>query len=195
MIKLGITGGIGSGKSTVCKVFRALGVPVFEADVEAKKLMNENEQVKQQLMKRYGGNLYVSSGLNRGLLAEIIFNNKSEIEFVNSIVHPSVQNKFNTWYAQQNSPYVIEEAAILFESGGYVKMDATILVTAPIDERIQRVMQRDNTTREQVMNRINNQWSDEKKIKLATYVINNSDEQLIIPELIKIHQEMLNNDN
>jgi len=147
MIKVGITGGIGSGKSTVCKVFSALGIPVFEADKVAKELMNTDPVLQKQLKNLFGPAVYLpNQTIDRKYLAGIVFNNPSLLEQLNQIVHPAVRNAFNEWCDQQHSPYVIHEAAILFESGFYKLMDKTITVFANEDERINRVMQRDGAS-------------------------------------------------
>lgn len=190
-IKVGITGGIGSGKSTICTVFKVLGAPVFEADAEAKRLMDTNEVIKTGLIDLFGEDIYTQNGtLDRKRLAGIIFNDKLKLEKVNALVHPVVLSEFLNWAEKQNVPYVIHEAAILFESGFYKMMDYTILVTAPVDERINRVTKRDNVNLEQVKERMNKQWTDEQKKPLADVEFTTNDESLIIPQLIKIDKQL-----
>lgn len=187
MIKVGITGGIGSGKSTVCKVFKALGIPVFEADVVAKELMNNDPLLGSQLTGLFGPAVYLPDRtLNRKYLAAIVFNNPILLEQLNKIVHPAVRNAFNVWLEKQNAAYIIHEAAILFESGFYKLMDKTIAVVADENERISRVAKRDRLTAELVQERIRNQWNDEQRMKLADFVIRNNEKDLIIPQILEI---------
>jgi len=191
MIKVGITGGIGSGKSTVCKVFRVLGIPVFEADSVAKKLLNNDLQIREQLIQLFGASVYLPDGtIDRKYLAGIVFSNSPLLGQLNSIVHPAVRKAFNEWYLTQNAPYIIHEAAILFESGFYKMMDKTITVVTDENERIERVVKRDEITAELVRQRMKNQWSDEEKIKLADFVIGNNDRELIIPQIVEIDKKI-----
>lgn len=190
-IKVGIAGGIGSGKSTVCKVFGILGAPVFEADREAKVLMNENEAIRSTLQSWYGSNIYNATGnLDRPKLANIIFNDKKQLQKVNELVHPKVRAAFLSWADKQAAPYVVHEAAILFESGFYALMDATILVSAPEAERVKRVSERDGLSPEQVLHKMKNQWPDEEKRKLATVEIKNDNRNLMIPKILKIDKQL-----
>jgi dephospho-CoA kinase len=190
-LKIGITGGIGSGKSTICKVFKILEIPVFEADVEAKKLLNSNFNIKNGLVRLYGNDIYTeNNAINRKKLASIIFNNNIELQKVNALIHPEVRNEFENWIARQKTPYIIHEAAILFESGFYKMMDFTILVTAPEDLKIKWVNQRDHSTPEEVKARMAKQWNDEQKRSLADLEIKNDNKQLIIPQIIKIDKQL-----
>ncbi len=193
-ITVGITGGIGSGKSTVCEIFRVLGIPVFEADKVARNLMNENSVIRQNLVEWFGNEIYSENQLNRKLLAELIFNNNSLLNKVNSLVHPIVREEFVKWKNSQNTVYSVYEAAILFESGFYKLMDYTVLITAPQQIRINRVMARDNLSQDQVLARINNQWTDDEKRKLATTVIINDNKNLIIPQIIEIDKKLKRDD-
>ncbi len=170
---VGLTGGIGSGKSTVAKMFNKLGVPVYIADEEAKKLMNTDDQVKNQIVELLGENSYVNGKLNRAYIADIVFNDKSKLERLNGIVHPAVGKHFNRWKDEQAGNYVIKEAAIFFENEAYKQCDYTILVLAPLEIRIERVLKRDEITREQALSRANNQWEDSRKIPLADFIIHN----------------------
>lgn len=189
-ITVGITGGIGSGKSTVCEIFRILGIPVFEADKVARNLMNENSVIRQNLVEWFGNEIYSENLLNRKLLAELIFNDNSLLTKVNSLVHPIVREEFEKWKKKQETVYSVYEAAILFESGFYKLMDFTILITAPEQIRINRVMKRDNLSLDQVVARIKNQWPDDEKRKLATTVIINDNKNLIIPQIIEIDKKL-----
>ena len=193
-ITVGITGGIGSGKSTVCEIFRVLGITVFEADKVARNLMNENSVIRQNLVEWFGNEIYSENQLNRKLLAELIFNNNSLLNKVNSLVHPIVREEFVKWKNSQNTVYSVYEAAILFESGFYKLMDYTVLITAPQQIRINRVMARDNLSQDQVLARINNQWTDDEKRKLATTVIINDNKNLIIPQIIEIDKKLKRDD-
>lgn len=193
MIKVGITGGIGSGKSTVCQFFKTLGIPVFEADVEAKKLINTSDSIRNQLIVEFGSDIYLpNQTIDRKKLADLIFNSPTLLERVNKIIHPEVRNYFFRWCEVQRSPYVVHEAAIMFESGFYQLMDFTVLVTAPEELRIQRVMKRENCSEESVRARIARQWSDEEKMKLANFVINNDNKYLIVPQLFEIDKQFRN---
>jgi dephospho-CoA kinase len=190
-ITVGITGGIGSGKSTVCKVFTWLGVPVFDADTEAKKMINNNEAIRKGLVDLFGSGIYSPDGtLDRNKLAGLIFNDDIQLQKVNQLVHPMVRTAFLNWAGKQESPYVVHEAAILFESGFFKMMDFNILVSAPEQERIERVRQRDNVSEEQVRERMQKQWTDAEKRKLATIEIKNADSDLILPGIIKIDKQL-----
>lgn len=194
MIKVAITGGIGSGKTTVCRIFNLLGIPVFNADLEAKIIMESDSELKKSLIDFLGKDIYLENGtLDRKKMAAIIFNDKLALRKVNSIVHPAVHRYFKQWAEIQTSPYVIEETAIVFEIGGISNFDFIVVVTAPLDEKINRVMHRDGSTREQVLERMKNQWSDKEKMKQAHHIIYGGDEQLIIPQVIEIHKNIIRN--
>lgn len=192
MLKIGITGGIGSGKTTVCKVFELLGVPVYYADDEARKLLDDNI-VKEGVIQKLGNQILDEKGkIERKKLAALVFNNKKKLEQLNAIIHPAVGIHFENWLKERSAhTYVLKEAAILFESGAYKQVDKVILVAAPTELKIKRVMQRDRITREQVMERIHNQMSDEEKISHSQHVINNDEHTLIIPQVVAIHQQLL----
>jgi dephospho-CoA kinase len=194
-MKLGITGGIGSGKTSVCRVFNILGIPVFSADIEAKKIMNSDDSVIRGINEIAGRNLYPDGKLDRMQLASLIFNNSDTLRKVNSLVHPVVFENFIQWTELQNTPYVIMEAAILFESGASNLVDRIATVYAPVEERITRVTRRNLLTREQVLERIKNQMDDETRMKMSDYVINNSENEMIIPVILKIHEDLLNHLN
>jgi len=190
-LKLGVTGGIGSGKTSVCRVFGVLGIPVFSADAEAKEVMDIDTGIILRINTIVGKNLYANGRLDRVELAKLIFNNNRLLEKVNSLVHPVVFSRFREWENKQTAPYVIMEAAILFESGSPEVVDRVITVVAPIEERVSRVIHRSNLTREQVMERMRNQMSDNERIKQSDYVIQNSENDLIIPAVLKIHDDIL----
>jgi dephospho-CoA kinase len=190
-IKLGVTGGIGSGKSTVCKIFKLLDVPVFEADRVAKELLNSNVEIKNELILLFGNNIYETNNkLNKEMLADLIFNDESLLEKVNNLVHPAVRNEFNLWLQKQNSKYVVHEAAILFESGFYKMMDFTILVFAPKELRIERVVKRNKIQPEMVESRINKQWNDDDKRELASFELVNDNKHLLIPQILEIDKKL-----
>jgi dephospho-CoA kinase len=188
---IGLTGGIGSGKTTVAKMFKEFHVPVYIADLEAKRLMNNSKVIKRKLIELFGSNAYQNNALNKSFIADRIFNNKDLLSKMNAIVHPKVRAHFKKWIEKQNTPYVIKEAAILFESGGYLNCDAVITVIASEKDRIQRVIARDKSSISKVKAVINNQWSDAKKIKLSQYVITNNNLPETKVQVRKIHQEIL----
>lgn len=185
---VGLTGGIGSGKTTVANLFSELGVPVYIADVEAKKLTNSSLVIRRKLIELLGKNAYLDDRLNRKYVADKIFADTKLLNAVNAIIHPEVAIHFKKWASKQKSNYVIKEAAILFENGGYKDCDLVILVTAPKALRIERVKQRDNASSTEIEQRMNNQWSDSKKEKLADIIIENIDLEVTRAEIKKIHK-------
>ncbi|MBN2349746.1 MAG: dephospho-CoA kinase [Bacteroidales bacterium] len=191
MLKVGITGGIGSGKSTVCKIFGILGIPVFDSDAEANKITDKNPEVKKELIQLFGKNIYTGNGLDRKKLAAIIFEDKKSLKKVNDLIHPRVGLAFSDWLKTQASQYIIQEAAILFESGAYQFMDKIITISAPEDLRISRILTRKNMTAEKAHEIINTQWTDEQKIKMSDYVIINDQQTLILPQVLHIHHSLL----
>ena len=191
-LTVGLTGGIGSGKTTVCKVFETLGIAVYDADTKAKWLMNNDPELKTALKGCFGNDIYLDeSTLDRRQLAEIIFNDPASLENVNGWVHPAVARDFERWRTLQTSPYVIEEAAIIFERNIAHRFAKLILVTAPDEVRIERVCARDRVTPETVRRRMANQWTEEKKKSLADYVIDNNHRHMITPQVMAIHRELL----
>jgi len=191
IIKVGITGGIGSGKSTVAKVFEVLGIPVYYADDAAKRLMNEDELLKTELQHLFGKETYIDGRLNRKYLADLVFNDEEKLSLLNSIVHPATLRDSDEWMMQQYTPYAIKEAALIFESGAQEHLDYVIGVSAPLPVRLQRVMKRDHVTREEVKARMEKQMDESIKMRLCDYVITNDEQELVIPQVIKIHQELL----
>ncbi|MFS4468165.1 dephospho-CoA kinase [Maribacter sp. 2210JD10-5] len=170
---VGLTGGMGSGKSTVAKIFSNLGVPVYNSDIEAKRLMQSSKKVKKQIVSLLGKDAYEQNKLNRAYIAQKIFNDKKLLEELNGIVHPAVREHFLAWTKKQSHPYVIQETALIFENGMSDFYDSIILVTAPKEMRIQRIMDRDAATREEITARMENQLEDSEKIALADFVIQN----------------------
>ncbi|OXE99162.1 dephospho-CoA kinase [Flavobacterium araucananum] len=183
---IGLTGGIGSGKTTIANFFAEMGVPVYIADDEAKKVM-KSESIVQQIKTTFGNSLFEGEILNRAKLAEIVFKDADKLAQLNAIVHPAVKQDFELWLQEnKNHSHVVYEAAILFESGRYKDCDVIITVTVPEEIRIERVLKRDNTTREQVLNRMKMQWDDEKRISRSNFVINNSNLKIAREEVVKI---------
>ncbi|MFT6209636.1 MAG: dephospho-CoA kinase [Bacteroidia bacterium] len=186
---IGITGGIGSGKTTACKIFQELGVPVYYADDRAKELMTTNAVLKNKIVQAFGKKAYSGNDLDRAYLAQQIFGSKEKLSIINGLVHPAVANDFEEWLEERNDEkYVLKEAAILFESGAYQDVDITVLVIAPQDVRLERVINRDGSSKEDVLKRMNNQWTQERKVKLADHILNNSGTQLLIPQVLELHQ-------
>lgn len=194
-MKLGVTGGIGSGKTSVCRVFSVMGIPVFSADPVAREIMENDDSVIMRINSIVGKNLYINGNLDRMQLAALIFNDSALLEKINSLVHPVVFDHFNRWEKEQTSPYSIMEAAILFESGASKLVDKIASVVAPAEERIARVIVRNTLTREQVIARMRNQIDDETRMKLSDYVIHNSENDMIIPAILKIHNDILKHIN
>jgi len=192
MMVLGVTGGIGSGKTTVCKAFFTLGIPVFYSDIRAREIMNNDVNLKNELNKTTGVDLFSGGELNRPLLAQIIFNDSKMLEKINRLVHPLVFSAFKKWSEQQASSYVILEAAILFESKADILTDRILGVTAPFEERIMRVMTRNNLTREQVFERIKSQIPENELISRSDFILDNGENRMILPKILEIHNEMLN---
>ncbi len=189
---VGLTGGIGSGKTTVAKQFQALGIPVYIADDEAKKLMNRSKIIKRKLIALFGDEAYKDNTLNRPFLADKIFNNAENLEKMNAVVHPKVASHFKNWVKKQIAPYVLKESAILFENGAYKDCDLIITVTAPLELRKNRLLKRDNTTLEKIQAIINNQWSDESKISKSHFVITNKDLEETKQQVQLTHNKIVN---
>jgi dephospho-CoA kinase len=193
MKKIGITGNIGSGKSLVCSIFEVLKVPVFFADKEAKKLYG-NPDVYEKMVKYFGKSMYNSNKeIKTKVLAKKIFNQPEAMHFVNSVIHPALHHRFESWAADlQSKPYILYEAAILYETGYDKELDGMIVVTAPEHTRIERIMQRDKLSLKEIKSRIARQWPEEKKILLADFVIQNEGKSLLIPQVLKIHRDVIN---
>ena len=192
MFKLGLTGGIGSGKTLVCQIFEKLGVSIYYADTAAHMLMNSNAKLKEDIVRMFGDQAYGRDGLDRSYVARSVFGDHERLALLNNLVHPAVREDFIRWAAEQDtSPYVVEEAAILFESGASNEMDQTILVYAPEELRIDRVMKRDGLSREDVLQRMDHQLSEEKKMELADHVLVNDGTQMLLPQVIELHNKIL----
>jgi len=190
-MKIGITGGIGSGKSYVARIFGALGVPCYDADREAKMLMDSDLRIREALAKAFGTQVYGPDGLlDRAYLSDRVFRDRGKLDLLNGIVHPAVIRHAEDWAAAQTHPYSLKEAALLFESGSYRLLDRTILVSAPEEERIRRVMRRDSMSREEVVRRIEKQMPEEEKAKLADFVIINDGRAPLLPQVLKINGQL-----
>lgn len=191
MLKIGLTGGIGSGKSTVAKIFEVLGIPVYYADTEAKRLMNINEKIKESIRQHFGEATYKNEDLDRKYLADIVFNNPEKLELLNALIHPVTIKDAEEWMQRQAAPYSIKEAALLFESGAAENLDFVIGVYAPQALRIKRVIKRDNLSQDEIVKRINRQVNEEMKMKLCDFVITNNEQELLIPQVLKLHQHFI----
>ena len=193
MLKVGITGNIGSGKTTVSKIFEVLGIPVFYADDEAKNVMVNDAILIDAIKKTFGAQSYFDDGtLNRKHIAAIVFDNDAELAKLNAIVHPATFRAFDNWLPKYtNSPYILKEAALLFESDSFKLCDKTIMVTAPLDMRVKRVILRDGLSEEEILKREANQFTEEKKTGLSDFVIKNDNVELVIPQVLKLHELFL----
>jgi dephospho-CoA kinase len=192
MLKIGLTGGMGSGKTTVSQIFSVLGIPVFYADDVAKTIMNEDENLKQSIINLFGTEAYIHNSLNRKFIAEIVFNDKYKLDQLNALVHPVTIAAAERWMNAQTTSYVIKEAALMFESSAAANLDYVIGVYAPQVLRLQRVMHRDGVTREEVLARINNQIDETIKMKLCDFVIVNDEQNAVLPQVFQLHEKLLN---
>ncbi len=190
-MRVGVTGGIGSGKTIVCRIFSLLGVPLFDADKQAALIMDNEVAVREKLVEITGRDLYSSGRLDRALLASIIFSDSESLQRVNELVHPLVKERFLTWSEKQKAHYVIIEAAILYESGSDELTDRVITVTAPLSQRVKRVMKRDGVSRSDVMSRIDNQYDDRERESLADYLIANGEGDMVIPQILSVHSDIV----
>jgi len=188
MKKIGITGGIGSGKTYISNIFKSLGIPLFNSDIEAKRLMNSSKKLISQIKKEFGEDIYTNENFNKEKLSSIVFSNSDKLQKLNSLVHPIVKEEFNNWCKKQTSPYVIKEAAIIFESKSHLGLDAVICVSAPLKLRKKRLFNRDNSTEIDIKKRIDNQISQEEKENLSDYIIINDEKELLLPQIIKLHK-------
>lgn len=190
-MRVGLTGGIGSGKTTVAKIFEMLGIPVYYADDAAKRLMNENKELKEAIQKTFGPDSYAGGTLNRAYLSGIVFQDPSKLQVLNELVHPVTIADAENWMRGQQTPYSIKEAALIFESGSDAQLDVVIGVYAPADLRIQRTMERDGASRDQVMARMNRQMNEEEKMARCTYVLQNNETELLIPQVMALHEQLI----
>ncbi len=191
MIRVGLTGGIGSGKSTVARVFEVLGIPVYYADEATRQLMNTDEALRKEIISNFGEESYSNGQLNRPYIASIVFNDKEKLELLNALTHPATIRHANAWMQQQTAPYVIKEAALIFESGSAENLDYVIGVSAPKTIRIRRVMERDHISSEEVQKRMSRQLSEEMKMKLCDFVLINNELDLLTPQVLALHEQLL----
>jgi dephospho-CoA kinase len=191
VLKIGLTGGIGSGKSTVAKIFEVLGIPVYYADTEAKRIMNEDPQLKADIIKHFGQDAYMEHELNRPYLSSIVFNNKEKLSLLNSLVHPATIRDSKEWINKQTATYAIKEAALIFESGTQEFLDYVIGVSAPEHLRIHRAMKRDQLTREQVLKRMSKQIEEVIKMHLCDFIIYNDEVKPVIPQVLELHKKLV----
>ena len=191
MLRIGLTGGIGSGKSTVARIFEVLGIPVYKADDEAKRLMTEDVTLRSNIISSFGEASYTNDILNRKYLSEQVFNDSEKIKLLNSLVHPATLKDAAEWMEKQKAPYVIKEAALIFESGSGKMLDYVIGVKAPLALRIERTIKRDNVTSDEVQARIDLQIDEEEKLHLCDYIIVNDEKQMLIPQVLALHENFL----
>ena len=193
MLKIGLTGGIGAGKTTVAHIFEILGIPIYFADDAAKKLMNENEHLRQEIIKNFGSESYIDGKLNKSFLAEAIFSDPEKTLLINSIIHPATIADAEKWFQKQQGPYAIKEAALIFEANAENNLDLIIGVSSPLEMRLQNVMKRDGITLEAVEKRMQHQMEENKKMERCDFIINNNGTDLLIPQVISIHENLLQN--
>ena len=190
MLKIGLTGGIGSGKTTVAQVFELLGVPVYYADAASRRVYHSDPELMQQIKANFGDDMYEGNQLNRAKMAAVVFSDPEKLELLNQLVHPPTIRDAEKWMKEQTAPYVIKEAALLFESGSAAGLDYIIGVQAPVHLRIKRVMDRDGVSREEVQRRMNRQIDDTIKMKLCDFVIRNNEQELVIPQVLALHERL-----
>lgn len=191
MLKIGLTGGIGSGKSTVAAIFKTLGIPVYYADAAARELMNSDETLKTAIQRQFGQVAYKNGRLDRAYLASVVFSDPYQLEQLNALIHPVTIRDAENWMKRQSSPYAIKEAAVLFESGAAENLDYVIGVTAPLPLRIHRVMQRDHLSREEIMKRVSRQVDDRIKMKLCDFVLVNDEQQPLLTQVMALHEQLI----
>lgn len=191
MLRIGITGGIGSGKSTVAKVFETLGIPVYHADEAAKWLMENDAALRTSIQNHFGNEAYINGKLNRPFLSAVVFSNPEKLNLLNELVHPATIADAKRWMQQQHTPYVLKEAALLFESGSAADLDYVIGVAAPESLRIKRVMERDNTTRDEVLKRMHRQIEASIKMRLCDFVIQNNEQEPVVAQVLALHEKLL----
>ena len=190
MLKVGLTGGIGSGKTVVATIFRQLGVPVYDADKEARVLTETNKELKEKILTTFGSEFFNDDkSLNREKLGAVVFSDKEKLSMLNEIIHPVMKKHFAQWLVQnEKKKYIIKEAAILFESGSHTELDKIITIETPEELRISRVMERDNSSRDKFLSVMKNQWSDEERKAHSGFIITNDEQQLLIPQVLKLHE-------
>lgn len=190
VLKVGLTGGIGSGKSTVAQIFEVLGIPVYNADKEARRMMNEDPELKKKIIEEFGSEAYLNNNLNRSYISSIVFNDTAKLELLNSLVHPATKIDGERWMQKQTTTYAVHEAALIFEAGVNERLDYVIGVFAPEELRIQRTMQRDNVSRKEVLKRMRKQLDEDEKMKRCDFVVTNDEQQLLIPQVLELHKKL-----
>ena len=191
VLKVGLTGGIGSGKSTVAQLFEVLGIPVYYADVEAKKLMSENKELRQAIIESFGKDAYTNEVLNRKYISSIVFSDPLKLELLNSIVHPATKKDGERWMSRQKTAYAIHEAALIFEAYVSDRLDYVIGVSSPQELRIKRAMERDQVTRKEIVTRMTKQLDEEIKMSKCDFVVINDEQQLLIPQVLELHEKLV----
>ena len=191
MRRIGLTGGIGTGKTYIANIFESLGVPIFNADIESKKLISTSNSLINDIIQEFGDNIYVKGQLDKKKLSQIVFTDIKKLERLNNLVHPKISKIFANWCNKQTTKYIIKEAAILFESGSHLELDKIICVSAPLDLRIKRIINRDNSNVKSIKNRIKNQMEQEKKELLSDYIIINDEKEKLLSQIIAIHENLL----
>ena len=191
VLRVGLTGGIGSGKSTVAQIFEVLGIPVYYADISAKRLMNEDAELRSAITTIFGKQAYANNILDRKYISSIVFSDPARLELLNSIVHPATKKDGEAWMQQQISPYAIHEAALIFEAKVSERLDQVIGVSSPIELRIKRAMERDKVSREEVLKRMDQQLDEELKMSKCDFVLINDEQQLLIPQVLKLHEKLI----
>lgn len=191
VLKIGLTGGIGSGKSTAAQIFEVLGIPVYYADDEARRLMNEDKELRSEIIKSFGVNSYVNNVLDRKYISSIVFSDPAKLELLNSLVHPATKTDGEKWMRSQTTPYAIHEAALIFEASVNERLDYVIGVSSTEELRIQRVMQRDNVSREEILKRMSRQINEEVKMSRCDFILINDEQQLLIPQILELHHKLI----
>jgi len=191
VLRVGLTGGIGSGKSTVAQIFEVLGIPVYYADISAKKLMNENADLRSSITNIFGEQAFTNNILDRKYISSIVFSDPAKLQQLNALVHPATKKDGEAWMQEQTSPYAIHEAALIFEAKVSDRLDLVIGVSSPIELRIKRAMERDKVSREEVLKRMEQQLDEEVKMSKCNFVLINDEQQLLIPQVLEIHEELI----
>jgi dephospho-CoA kinase len=191
VLRVGLTGGIGSGKSTVAQIFEVLAIPVYYADIAAKKLMNEDEELRSAITNTFGKQAYANKILDRKYISSIVFSDPSRLELLNSIVHPATKKEGEAWMQKQTSPYAIHEAALIFEAKVSDRLDQVIGVSSPMELRIKRGMERDNVSRDEVLKRMHQQLDEDVKMSKCDFVLINDEQQLLIPQVLDLHEKLI----
>jgi dephospho-CoA kinase len=191
VLKIGLTGGIGSGKSTVAQIFEVLGIPVYYADIQARRLMNEDAGLVSAITKKFGGQAYINNTLNRKYISSIVFSDPQKLGQLNAIVHPATRKDGENWMNLQTTPYAIHEAALIFEANVSDRLDYVIGVSSPNELRIKRAMERDNVSHEEVLKRMSKQLDEEIKMSQCDFVLVNDENHLLIPQVLELHEKLI----